>query len=184
MKISLIRHGMTAANERGIYCGSTDIDLCDAGVKELLTLKRTVAYPEAGVFATSGLKRTVSTLYALYGAVDHLAVPELAEYDFGDFEMKAHEELQNSREYIEWIENEDARCPNGESRREFNSRVMEGFNKLKNISGDVICVCHGGVAAALMEALFPGKKGFYGWRPGFGRGYTVSFGVDIHYAMI
>ena len=34
----LIRHGRTEANEKWLYCGSTDLSLSDAGREELLVL--------------------------------------------------------------------------------------------------------------------------------------------------
>ena len=34
MIIYLIRHGKTEANERHLYCGSTDLPLSDAGIAE------------------------------------------------------------------------------------------------------------------------------------------------------
>ena len=194
MTITLIRHGKTSANEKKLYCGHTDLDLSETGINELLSLKETVNYPPADVYAATGLKRTVSTLNILFGARKYTTVPELMEYNFGDYEMKTHGELQNEPGYIEWISDEAVRCPNGESRKEFLTRIETGFAKLKAISerergrlgeaARVTCVCHGGVVASLMEALFPGKRGFYEWQPGFGRGYAVSFGADINYKII
>jgi len=35
-----------------------------------------------------------------------------------------------------------------------------------------------------MESLFPGKRGFYEWQPGFGRGYAVTYGADISFTAI
>lgn len=35
MKLYLIRHGKTEANERHLYCGSTDLPLSNAGIREL-----------------------------------------------------------------------------------------------------------------------------------------------------
>ena len=43
MKIWLIRHGMTEANERRLYCGSTDLPLSDHGREELKSVRYTVA---------------------------------------------------------------------------------------------------------------------------------------------
>ena len=184
MIISLIRHGMTDANARRLYCGRTDLDLCEPGITELIILKNEIDYPAGEIYATSGLKRAVSTLRILYGPVLSVSIPELAEYNFGDFEMKSHDELQHEKRYADWIDNEDIRCPNGESRTEFYQRIKTGFNKLKIISGTVVCVCHGGVIASLMDFLFPGQKNFYEWQPRFGRGYAISAGVDIDYEHI
>ena len=183
MTVSLLRHGKTAANAQRLYCGQTDVDVSETGIVELLELKKTVAYPSAKIFAASGLKRTVTTLEILYGVQPSIIIPELMEYDFGSFEMKSHDELEHDPSYIKWIANEDARCPGGESRTEFHTRIRAGFDRLKTISGTV-CICHGGVIATLMESLFPGKRGFYEWQPGFGRGYAVTYGADISFTAI
>ena len=38
-KIHLIRHGMTEANETGLYIGTTDLPLSPAGLRDLLDKK-------------------------------------------------------------------------------------------------------------------------------------------------
>ena len=38
MRLLLIRHGRTEANEKHLYCGSTDLELSDAGRDELESL--------------------------------------------------------------------------------------------------------------------------------------------------
>ena len=66
MTIYLIRHGKTEANEKHLYCGSTDLPLSDAGKEEL----RSVHYDIKNVrFITSGMKRTNETLRILFGDV-------------------------------------------------------------------------------------------------------------------
>ena len=176
--ISLVRHGKTEANEKKLYCGHTDLDLSALGENELRELKKTVVYPDAEIFATSGLKRAILTLKILYNVTNFINIPELKEYNFGTFEMKSHDELQFEQSYIKWIEDENVRCPGGESRVEFYKRVASGFVQLKGLSKTVVCICHGGVIAVLMENLFPGEKGFYDWQPQFGRGYTINYGID------
>ena len=46
--IYLIRHGLTKANLEGKYIGETDLDLCEEGVSELLSLKEQFVYPAVG----------------------------------------------------------------------------------------------------------------------------------------
>ena len=47
MKLILIRHGNTEANEKHLYCGSTDLSLSDAGKAALLERKTSVGIPAA-----------------------------------------------------------------------------------------------------------------------------------------
>ena len=66
MIIYLIRHGKTEANEKWLYCGSTDLPLSEKGREEL----RRIHYDIRNVrFLTSGMKRTNETLRILFGDV-------------------------------------------------------------------------------------------------------------------
>ena len=66
MKIVLLRHGLTEANEKHLYCGSTDLPLSPAGRAAL----RRLEMPAPGTrFISSGMRRCNETLEALFGAV-------------------------------------------------------------------------------------------------------------------
>ena len=177
MTICLIRHGMTEANQKRLYCGATDAPLCDEGRRGLAALKKTVFYPTADMFVTSGLLRTNETLMILYDRAADCVFAELREMDFGDFEMKSHEELKDLPEYRQWIGDIDhLACPGGESKAAFNARVIAGFGKLLILNaGSVAAVCHGGAIAAVMEYVFPGQKNYYEWLPSYGRGYAFDY---------
>ena len=53
--VFLIRHGKTEANEKHLYCGSTDIPLSEAGVEELKMMTYRI---ENARLITSGMKGT------------------------------------------------------------------------------------------------------------------------------
>ena len=168
---------MTGANEKRLYCGITDAPLCEAGRRGLAALKETVNYPEADIYITSGLARTDETLMILYGRAADYNIEEFREMDFGDFEMKNHEDLKDLPEYQLWIGDIDnLACPGGESRPAFNKRVKTGFEKLINLNAaSAVAVCHGGAIASVMEYLFPGQKNYYEWLPSHGRGYAFGY---------
>ena len=93
MTIYLIRHGKTEANEKHLYCGSTDLPLSDAGKEEL----RSVYYDIKNVrFLTSGMKRTNETLHILFGNVPYEVDSRVREVDFGSFEMQSFEQLKDT----------------------------------------------------------------------------------------
>ena len=54
MTIYLIRHGKTEANERRLYCGSTDLPLSEGGRAELMGIHYDIQNVR---FLTSGMKR-------------------------------------------------------------------------------------------------------------------------------
>ena len=174
MQITIIRHGKTIANEKRLYCGKTDLPLlADNGIEPS-------KYPKSpDLYFTSGMLRANQTLDLIYGNVKREKLPELAEYNFGDFEMKSHAELEGRDDYQKWITDDrgNVPCPNGESRAKFKGRVLYGFICLciKSRAADsVFVVCHGGVIVNLMDCLFPGTKNFYEWQPPVGGGYILN----------
>lgn len=180
MQIYLIRHGITEANERRLYCGSSDVPLCANGVEQLGRLKREIIYPTVKTHITSNMQRAIQTLKILYDKSPDLVIDAFNEYDFGEFEMKSHEELQDVADYQRWIEkigeNDDFACPGGESTRDFKNRVISGLETVCEMNVEsVVMVCHGGTISALMEHLFPERfRNRYEWLPMQGRGYAVE----------
>ena len=179
MKLILIRHGSTEANERRLYCGSTDLSLSDAGKAVLLERKKEAQYPSLKGLRvlTSGMKRCEESLVLLFGEVAHEAVPAFREMDFGAFEMRSYEEMKNDPDYIAWItgDNEANVCPDGESGQIMTARVLEGLRKLIDDGRDAMLVTHGGVIAAIMAHLFPEEgKNRYEWQPKPGGGYEID----------
>ena len=170
MTIYLIRHGKTEANEKHLYCGSTDLPLSAAGREELKNL----CYDIKNVrFLTSGMKRTNETLQILFGDVPYAVDPRFREVDFGIFEMKSYEQLKDAPEYQAWItgDNEANIPPMGESGVQMKERVLEAFTETKE---DTCIITHGGVIAAIMEHLFPDEgKNRYQWQPKNGCGYSI-----------
>ena len=173
MTIYLIRHGKTEANEKHLYCGSTDLPLSEGGKAELLQLHYDI--PKAR-FLTSGMQRTNETLKVLFGDVSYEEVPAFREVDFGIFEMHSYQELKELPEYQTWCsgDNEANIPPQGESGRQMRQRVLKAFSELRE---DTVIICHGGVIATIMEHLFPEEqKSRYAWQPQNGRGYRIRDG--------
>ena len=179
MKLILIRHGKTEANEKHLYCGSTDLPLSDAGRAGLLEAKKTAALPDpAGMrILTSGMKRCEETLSLLFGETEHGIDPAFREMDFGAFEMRSYEEMKEDPAYIAWIsgDNESNVAPGGESGKIMTDRVLEGLRCLRKDGRSTLLVTHGGVIAAIMDHLFPGEgKNRYEWQPSPGGGYEID----------
>ena len=170
MTIYLIRHGKTEANEKHLYCGSTDLPLSGAGKEEL----RNVHYDIKNVrFISSGMKRTNETLRILFGDVPYEVEPRFREVDFGIFEMHSYEQLKDTPEYQAWLTGDtDANIPpQGESGVQMKERVLKAFSEIKE---DTCIFTHGGCIAAIMEHLFPGEgKNRYEWQPKNGCGYII-----------
>ena len=174
MTIYLIRHGKTEANEKWLYCGSTDLPLSEKGRDEI----REIHYDIPNVrFLTSGMKRANETLELLFGNVPYAVDSRFREVDFGIFEMRSYYEIQNMSEFQEWLagDNETNVPPGGESGLQMKQRVIEAFSEIRE---DTVLVCHGGVIAALMAHLFPEEnKSRYDWQPQNGKGYCLKDGT-------
>ena len=176
--IVLLRHGRTEANERRVYCGSSDLPLSEGGREELIRRRKAGAYPDIVGFRvyTSPLRRTEETLECLYGNVAYTVCPELRESDFGVFELRGFEEMKDDADYIAWCSGDNWRNvpPGGESGETMARRVTECFTRLRRQSGDLLLVTHGGPVAAIMCLLFPQEdRPFYRWLPKNGGGYII-----------
>ncbi len=181
----IIRHGKTQASLDYVYCGMTDLALCKDGVSEILGFVKDGIYNQnVQAFYTSGLKRAVETLQLIYGDVDYNVIPELAEMNFGIFELHSHEELKNNDDYISWISDESGNipCPQGESTNKFYERVDKGIQLLfhdiyVNKSHHVAVTSHGGCIGYFARNYIDKNLSFYDSMPSQGRGYEVE--VDI-----
>ena len=102
-RISVIRHGRTAANDSGIYIGRTDFPLSDKGAAELSQKQDTYIYPRVARVYSSPLQRCLETAEILFPDVPIQTVDNLIEMDFGTFEGKSTEELIDRPEFKTWI---------------------------------------------------------------------------------
>lgn len=178
MKLYLIRHGKTKANENHLYCGSTDLPLSDLGIQELSEYQYQI--PKSCHYITSGMMRTEQTLQYLFGDVAHTQDDRFREVNFGIFEMKSYEELKMDEDYQNWItgDNEKNVPPKGESGQHMTERVLDGLNQLIQEDQDTVLITHGGVIACIMNHLFPKEeKNRYEWQLKPGRGYVITEGA-------
>lgn len=175
----MLRHGRTSANDRHLYCGSTDLPLSESGREELIRLRTSFLWPDIGgcrVY-TSGMLRAEETLALIYGEIPHHAEPGFREMDFGRFEMHSYEELCNDQEYRTWCDgdNEGNVAPGGESGRQMSARVISAFRRILSGGEDALIVLHGGPIAAIMASQFPDEeKNRFDWQPKNGRGYVIE----------
>ena len=92
-RISVIRHGLTDANEMGIYIGKTDMPLSSKGAADLASKMDEFDYPSVHRVYTSPLLRCRETADILFPETEIVPVDEFRELDLGEFEGKTVEEL-------------------------------------------------------------------------------------------
>lgn len=189
IKITLIRHGLTKAIEKDLYCGLTDISISRKGIKEIAALKEKGVYPlgNDALFFTSELKRTLQTLELIYGQVPYVPIADLNEQDLGNLDMRSFKEIKDIALYKKWLidTSGDIRCPGGESYNQFKLRIKLAFYKLleqtKNQGKNAIVITHGSVISVVMSGIFyEGKKTFKEWQPTPGLGYVIYYNNGFH----
>ncbi len=130
-RISLLRHGTTEANEKGIYIGKTDMPLSDKGAAELCAKMDEYDYPTVHRVYSSPLKRCTETADILFPATEMCIVDDLRELDMGIFENKPASELVNREDYREWLKGgQDNRPPGGESLEELTARTYKAIHEI------------------------------------------------------
>ena len=129
-RISVLRHGMTEANEKGVYIGSTDLPLSDKGAAELAARADEYDYPRVHRVYSSPLRRCTETAEILFPDTELCTVDDLRELNFGEFENKSIDELAKRRDYNDWLKGgKDARPPKGESLEEYYIGKVGGDNE-------------------------------------------------------
>ncbi len=177
--IHLIRHGVTQGNLLGQYIGSTDSPLAPQGAEHLRELRVKHDYPTAQAYYTSPLTRCVQTMKILYPHVQPVVIEGFRECDFGDWEGKTAQELEENPDFARWVENgTSATPPNGESGAVFMQRVCFAFEKLvedmmRSGTTSAVVVAHGGTIMTILSAYGIPKANFYDWMVENGCGYSL-----------
>ncbi len=184
-KIHLIRHGLTQSNIDGKYTGHSDVSLCEQGVLQLNQMTKDYEYPKADALFCSPLSRCVETAKIIYSDMTPLIIPELIEYNFGDFEGKTAQELQGNEMFAQWLSGgADFAPPFGESNGEFGKRIYNTFIKIvngliKTGTTSASIVTHGGVIMAIMQCFAVPELPMAQWLAPNGCGFTICITPSI-----
>ncbi len=158
-RISVIRHGLTEANEKGIYIGTTDYSLSEAGKRQLYDKLDEYEYPRVQRVYSSPLKRCMETTEILFPDSEKMVVNNLREMNFGDFEGKSVEELINREDYKKWLKGgADNPPPNGETLQNLVVRTYRALNEIiRNMMSEDIfeaaIVTHAGVLSNMLSCF-------------------------------
>lgn len=144
--VYLIRHGETAWSLSGRHTGRTDISLTPNGEAEARTLGAQLrGIPFAHVLS-SPLRRARQTceLAALERAPE--IAPELAEWDYGEYEGRRSVEIHQLRPH--WNVYRDG-CPGGEMPINVSTRVDRLIARLRRLQGNIALFTHGQIGSAI-----------------------------------
>ena len=184
-KIAFIRHGMTEANEKGRYIGTTDLPLSDLGAKELIEKSNTLKYPTPQKVYLSPLKRCRQTAQILLPNSFTAEVPQFMEMNFGEFENKTPDELMENADYKKFIEGGlDNPPPKGESMRDVINRCFEGLNIIiSDMMYDKITnaavVTHSGIIMNILSCFGIPKRKPMEYACDFGEGFQIMVTADM-----
>ncbi len=177
--VYLIRHALTQGNLEGRYIGQTDEELCKEGIAQLEKMKNDYGYPYPDVVFTSGLKRCKQTAAILYPDKTPIEMRGFEECDFGEFEGHTAEELEKYEEFSQWLSGgEDATPLNGESNKDFATRVCNCFDKtvdglIKTGTQSAAIITHGGVIMSILAAYGVPELPMTEWLCPSACGYTI-----------
>ncbi|MBF8437461.1 alpha-ribazole phosphatase [Halanaerobiaceae bacterium Z-7014] len=158
-EIILIRHGETEWNKVRKYQGHMDIELNDWGRQQAGEAAKELANLDIDYFASSDLKRARETaeIIASFHNNNIKEFKELREMNFGEWEGKGFKEIKNDypEDFQKWIEDPiKFSPPAGETLKEFQDRVLEGFNTiLENGFDRNAIVTHGGVIMVFLATI-------------------------------
>ena len=177
--VHLIRNGLTAGNVDGKYIGHMDEPLSDEGIEQIAQMKEKYKYPDIEAVFSSPLSRCTQTSKIIYPTSEPIIIDGLIEYNFGEFEGKTAEELQNHPVFPDWLAGkEGVSAPFGESNQEFANRIANSFIKIidglieTGITRSAI-ITHGGVIMALLSMFGLPQASMHEWLTPGGCGYTI-----------
>jgi probable phosphoglycerate mutase len=165
LRLYFVRHGETEWSLTGQHTGRTDLPLTAHGEEMARELAPAFASLPSPAVLTSPSRRARETC-ALAGraaAAEH--EPDLAEWDYGDFEGLRTAEIRHL--HPEWDVWRDG-CPGGESPMQVSRRADRLIARLLALTGDVLLFSHGQfgrVLAARWIGLAAGEGQHFGLDP-------------------
>jgi broad specificity phosphatase PhoE len=147
LSLYLIRHGQTAWSLSGQHTGRTDIPLTARGeeeARELIPWLRSIQFARVFTSPRQRARRTCElTGLGPQAEID----PDLAEWDYGDYEGKLSSDIRMGRP--DWNAFRDG-CPNGEMPAQVSARADRLIMTLCAMDGNIALFSHGQFGLALV----------------------------------
>ena len=140
MHIYLIRHGETEWSLSRQHTGRTDLALTARGENEARGLGRRLRKLHFSHVLSSPLLRARRTCELAVPGVEPVIEPDLAEWDYGDYEGRRSVDIRKQR--ADWNVFRDG-CPNGETPMQISSRADRLIARLRALNGNIALFSHG-----------------------------------------
>ena len=146
LRLYLIRHGETGWSRSGRHTGRTDIPLTPSGEDEARELGKHLRDISFAQVLTSPLRRAVQTC-SLSGLDKNPEIePDLAEWDYGDYEGQRSVDILEARP--DWNVYRDG-CPGGEMPAQVSARADRLISRLHKLDGNIALFAHGQFGSVL-----------------------------------
>lgn len=177
MEVYLLRHGRTAGNREKRYIGGkTDEPLCAEGVSAAEASGR---FPGIKTVYISPMIRARQTAEILFPEAELKVLEGLREMDFGVFEGRSPDEMENDPVYRGWVDNMcEGVCPGGEDLDAFKDRAAAAFltaleDAQREGADKLVIVAHGGTIMSVMNRFAFPDRGYYAWYADNCRGWRA-----------
>ena len=141
LQIYVIRHGETAWSLSGQHTGRTDLPLTPHGqlmARALATALKGITF--SLVLTSLQLRARTTCALAGFGGSGVQTEPNLAEWDYGDYEGLRTAEIQTLHPAWDvWIDG----CPGGETPASVSARADQLIARLRDLSGNLLLFSHG-----------------------------------------
>ena len=156
MKFYYIRHGQTDLNlQRKMQGGQTEKDLNETGIKQAQETKRELSDIKYDLIICSPMNRAIQTAKIISDGrdVEFFTDERIRERKLGV--MEGNDITEECEKKI-WDYKLNEEIPEGESVKEFEKRILDFLNDIKNKYSDktILIVAHGGVAKIIKKYLY------------------------------
>lgn len=177
VRLVIMRHGSTQANEQHTYAGFTDVALSGQGEQQARDAGTIDCVERVYVSPLQRARRTAELCFP--NAKQHV-IEGLQEMNFGAFEGRSAADMEHDPDYRAWVDGMcEGICPGGESRAMLDERVNKALvsimrEAIAHGNENAIVVGHNGTVMAAMDALAEGEKGYFDWHVGNCEGYHMD----------
>jgi broad specificity phosphatase PhoE len=139
-RLILVRHGETEWSRSGQHTGRSDIPLTERGEEQARNLGPCLRDIPFSHVLTSPRQRARRTCELAGLGAAAIVEPDLAEWDYGDYEGKRSADIRKGRP--DWNIFCDG-CPGGETTAQVSDRADRLIQRLAGFDGDIALIFHG-----------------------------------------
>lgn len=180
-RLILIRHGQTAWSVKKKYCGHSDVELDETGIRQAERLReklRSFHSEKVVQVYSSDSKRAKNFAEIVFRGMSVRTLSALREMNFGIFEGLTYREIMRKYPgiYSRWLSNLSG-IPGGEGLNEFQKRVKNAIARIISLNQNktVALVTHSGPIRVIIKDVL-NLKDIWGIKTDLACVYIIEFG--------